>query len=125
MRTLLQSASGARRHLVGRGLGPYDRGRRRPGVAVAYFLIVLTAMVSVASLGVDWARVTVVKSELRATADAAARAAAAEIANGGAAVLKAAQAVAAQNSADGMPVELVAGDVEWGTWDSQSRTFAP
>ncbi len=46
---------------------------RGHGIALPYLLIMLTTLTAFASLGVDWAHVVVVKNELRASADSAAR----------------------------------------------------
>ena len=101
------------------------RSERRPGIAVVYLMILLVALTGLASFGVDWGRVATVKAELRAAADAAARAGVAQLANGNGAALAAAQTVAVSNAADGRPVVLAATDVEIGVWDPIGRTFAP
>ena len=48
--------------------------RRRSGVTVVYTIILLTALIGLASLAVDYARVQLAKTELQRAADAAARA---------------------------------------------------
>jgi len=99
--------------------------RPRAGVAVVYMLILLASLVGLASFGVDWGRVTIVKTELRSASDAAARAGTAALSNGTSAAIAAAQSIALGNKADGAPVILNSSDVEVGIWDSQARVFTP
>ena len=48
--------------------------RRRTGVALIYVMVMMTALIAFASLGTDYARVQLAKTELQRAADAAARA---------------------------------------------------
>jgi Flp pilus assembly protein TadG len=98
----------------------------RTGTALVYMLVALPVIVGVCSLGADYARVQLVKCELAAAAESAARAGAAGIGDGTA--FARASAVAAQNLADNEPVQLQPGggaedDVVVGRWDAASRTF--
>ena len=77
------------------------------------------------SLAVDVGRVQVVKTELRRTADAAARYAAPALGQGMAAVRARAKDVADDNTADGTPVILADADIEQGHWVPGTRTFVP
>lgn len=98
------------------------------GVAAVWTLVSLVALSGVVSLAVDWGRVQVVKSELCAAADAAARAGAsvASTTSSSDAIRAAAVAAAGYNSADGSPVALSpSADVEVGAWDETSHTFTP
>ncbi|HYE20468.1 MAG TPA: pilus assembly protein TadG-related protein [Tepidisphaeraceae bacterium] len=89
-----------------------------------YAIIALSALVGLSSLGVDYGRVQVAKYELQRAADAAARAAAASLSSGVAAVQTTAVTYAGYNSADGTAISVAAGtDVEFGTWNSVTRTF--
>jgi hypothetical protein len=93
---------------------------RRGGSALFYLVFALTALVALTSLAVDLGRVQLAKSELRAAADAAARAAAARLGTGGAAAEVRSQAVtwARYNVVDGgRSVELENSDIEIGNWD--------
>ncbi len=77
----------------------------------------MSAIVGVVSLGVDLARVQLVKSQLLTAADAAARNGASGLPQGSATATSLALATAAGNSADGSPVALnAATDVIVGTW---------
>jgi hypothetical protein len=86
-------------------------------------IVVMVALCGVCSLGVDLGRVQLTKTELRRAADAAARAAAARIPDGRNAATSSARTIAQLNKADGQPVELDNGDIEFGRWDIKTRTF--
>src|SRR5829696_8512658 len=98
--------------------------RPRRGAAIVYTVVVLTALCAICSLAADLARVQMIKGELRAAADAAARAGAAGLPSITAAQDQAV-AAAGQNRADGSAVSVDAADVELGTWDAEKRTFTP
>jgi hypothetical protein len=76
-------------------------------------------------MAVDWGCVQLVKTELRRTADAAARYAAPALGQGIAAVRARAKDVAEDNTADGRPVVLADADVEQGRWEPATKTFVP
>ena len=92
-------------------------------MSTLYIIGALVAMMMFTSLGVDVARVQVAKTELRRTADAAARYAASNIPNGVTSVQSAAKTEASANTADGSAVTLQNSDIEFGTWDTTARTF--
>ena len=99
--------------------------RRHRGVAMIYALVIMTAMCMILSLAVDLGHAQLVKTELRRTADASARAAAAYIYTDLNQATAAAQDVASRNSADGSPVSLVASqDIQYGYWDVNTKTFS-
>lgn len=107
--------------------------RRRPvtqrGSILIYMIVVMTVLMAFCSLAVDWGRVQLVRTELRLAADAAARHAALGLAGGVSTVEARAVDAANDNTADGTPVALTVTsdanttDVQFGTWDSQTRTF--
>src|SRR4051794_19052831 len=106
---------------MGRTTSQNHRSRRR-GVALIYVMVMMTVLIAFASLGADYARVQLAKTELQRAADAAARAAAQAMPNGSAAVYTAAAAVARDNLVDGSDptgnaVALQNADVEWGIWN--------
>jgi Flp pilus assembly protein TadG len=89
-----------------------------------YVVISLIVMLGFASLAVDLGRVIVAKTQLRAAADAAARAGVAALPQGSNDAITAAVNMAAQNNADGSPVVLNAStDVVIGTWNADTYTF--
>jgi Flp pilus assembly protein TadG len=88
--------------------------RRSRGFALIWFTVLLAALMGLASLAVDYGRVQVVKTQLRRTADAAARYAASGLADG-TAVAKA-QDAANDNSVDGSLYSMDASDVQTGNW---------
>lgn len=92
---------------------------------IIYVVIAMTALIAVTSLSVDWARVTLVKSELSSTANAAARAGAQSLIDQSVSTASATTvATAAMNSADGSAVALVpASDIEMGNWNDTTKMF--
>jgi Flp pilus assembly protein TadG len=107
--------SAARRH-------GSSRARRR-GVALIYVLVVMTAMAALASLGVDYARVALVRTEMRSAADSAARAGAVALAGGRSLAAIRADAVALVNAnrVENAALPASAVDVEAVYWDAVSR----
>lgn len=97
--------------------------QRRRGVTMIYCMVALTALVGFVSLGADYARVQLVKTELLRAADAAARYGALALPNGTSAVRANAIAAAGQNLADGNSVVLTNADIELGTYDSTRKVF--
>ena len=103
------------------------RARRPAGSTLIWTVIAMMVLVGFCSFGVDWGRVQLVKTELRRTADAAARYAAHGLMTTGPAAARAnAVAVGAENKADGNTPVVIdpAADVQLGTWDPATRTFA-
>lgn len=93
---------------------------------MVWSVVALLALTAFCSLAVDYGRVQLAKSELQHAADAAARYAGTGLSAGTAEARRRAVAAAADNKADGTPVALDAdNDVEFGTWNEQTRTFAP
>jgi len=87
--------------------------------------VILLALTAIASLAVDFGRVQVVKTQLRAAADAAALAAAHDMTvNGTSSARNTAVFYAKANNADGTPVILDrTNDIEFGWWDTATRKF--
>jgi hypothetical protein len=75
------------------------------------------------SLAVDYGRAQVAKTELMRAADAAARAAAANVPADLTAARATASQFAALNSADGSAVNLLDSDIVFGSWDPATKTF--
>src|SRR5207237_1633805 len=94
------------------------------GSALVYVTASLVALMAFASLAVDLGRVYVVRSELQLAADAAARYGAAGLPSGTATAENNAITAAGDNKADGTRVTITASDVEFGTWNSGTRTFS-
>src|SRR4051812_15489263 len=88
----------------------------RKGITLIWVTVVFTTMVAFASLAVDFGRVQVAKTELLEAADAASRAGAGSLGSGVAAAKASAVDIAAHNRADGVPVTLQDGDMEFGLW---------
>ena len=103
------------------------RNHQRRGAILVYAFFLFLAMAGMVALAVDWGRMQVTKSELRAAADAAARFAVAGLQNdltGSTAAYANAQHSVAENKANGQPISFVpASDVEIGIWTVATRTF--
>lgn len=102
-----------------------NKRSRRKGAVLIWATVAMTAFVGMVSLGVEWGHVQLVKTELQATADGAARAGAGSLSTGSPNARKAAQYVAGQNLADGTTVDLKNADVEIGYWDTRLLRFTP
>src|SRR5947208_2269793 len=96
---------------------------KRHGVAMIYALMIMVAMCMILSLAVDYGHAQLVKTELRRTADASARAAAAYIYSDLNAGIAAAIDIASKNKADGTPVSVTAQDIQFGNWDVNTKKF--
>lgn len=93
-------------------------------MSLIYVSMSMSVMMGFVSLAVDLGRVQVAKTELRRTADAAARAAAAGISSGVSTAQANASSIVALNTVDGSTASIVVdSDVEFGTWSSENRTF--
>lgn len=100
--------------------------RTRRGSALVYVTIGMVVLIGFASLAVDYARVQLVKGELQVAADAAARHAVTGLRTSTANATANAVAAAGQNNANGTAVVLdIKKDIEFGVWDSATRTFNP
>ena len=100
------------------------RHRRRCGFTLVYTILLMTVLLGFSSLAVDLARVQMAKSKLLYAADAAARAACAQLSNGTAAAKNAAVTWAGYNDCDGSSVVIDPNnDVDVGVWDSAAKTF--
>src|SRR5437588_8390759 len=88
----------------------------RRGIAAVYSILMLVALCGLVSMGVDLGRVQVAKTELRAAADAAARAGVAGLATSVSQAQSDAVATAAANNCDGSAVVLDSTlDIEFGS----------
>jgi hypothetical protein len=100
-----------------------QRSRAR-GVAALYVIVIMIALCALCSLGVDFGHVQLVKTELRRTADSAARAAASQMRVGKSAAIAKAVEYAGYNKADGSKVVLdPSKDIEFGTWNPAKEKF--
>jgi hypothetical protein len=82
-------------------------------------------MLGMVALGIDVGYITLVRSQLQVAADSAALAAAGNLGHSRFAAVGAAQWYAGQIRAADKTVDLGWGDVEFGAWDCQTRTFTP
>jgi len=98
------------------------RGKRR-GLAMLYVLALLTVIFALASFAVDYGRVQLAKTQLRATTDDAAKWGALAIKSGKNTVLSRCNAAAAENKVDGVTPSYALTDVQLGSWNSATRVF--
>src|SRR3954451_2570807 len=98
-------------------IGSPRKLNRSRGVAMVYAIMIMTALCMILSLAVDYGHAQLVKTELRRTADASARAAAAYIYSDLNAGTVAAIDIASKNKADGTSVTVTAEDIQFGNWD--------
>ena len=98
---------------------------RRNGIGLIYAIVIVLGLTAIASLAVDFGRVEIIKTQLRAAADAAARAAAHDMTvNGTSSARDTAVYYAKLNNAEGTPVTLDrTNDIEFGWWDTATRKF--
>jgi Flp pilus assembly protein TadG len=115
------------RHLLSPLRGKSRRsGRRARGVAVVYLALGLVALLAITSLGVEAGRVYLARGELQTAADAATRAACAQLPFGTIAAQNAAVSAAAANKSNGASIVLdLKTDLAFGNWDHTTQTFTP
>ncbi len=93
-------------------------------MTLVYVIVILPMLCGFASLGVDWGRVQMVKTQLQRASDAAARAAITGLVTNVTTAQNMAVLWGGKNSADGTSVVIdPINDVEFGTWDTTNRTF--
>ena len=97
---------------------------RRRGSALVYITATLVAMLGFVSLAVDLGHVFLVRSELQAAADAAARYGVTGIADGVATAQTYAVNAGLENKSDGVGVVIALSDIEFGNWDKSTRSFS-
>lgn len=88
----------------------------------AVSIVILLGMVA---FGLDLGHVVLTRAQLQTAADAAAMAGAASVGLPRERMAAVAQQYAACHAAAGRPVNLLAADVEYGTWDATTRQFKP
>ncbi len=97
---------------------------RKRGVSLLYSSVIMVGLFGITSLAVDWGRVQVAKSQMRAAVDAASRNAAMLLPNGPSAAVAGARAAASENVVDGSSLVLnQAEDIELGNWNTSTRKF--
>jgi len=103
----------------------FTTSSHRPRRATIFVLsaLAVTALVVVLAFGVDVAVLVLARTQLQLAADSAALAAAAGMDLPQAEMTAIAQQNAGYHTASGRQVQLLPEDVEYGTWESQSRRF--
>ncbi len=87
--------------------------------------ILMVAILGMVAFGLDMGYIVLARTQLQASADAAAMAAAGIMAGPPAETYRVATSFAGLHTAAGKSVELHDTDVEFGTWDTNSRVFMP
>src|SRR4051794_27857267 len=80
--------------------------QHRPGVSMVFAIVMMTAVCGLCSMGADYARVQLAKTELRRAADAVARAAVANLSSGVTATQNAAVTYGGYNLVDGTALAI-------------------
>ena len=104
---------------------PLFRRRWRRGAALVVIAVVSLLLLAMSALAVDLGFLYSVEADLQATCDASALAAASALSISEDEVRARARQYAAKNRVNGEAVKLLDDDVEFGTWDSATRTFTP
>ncbi len=99
------------------------QSRRGATLVLAAFLMVL--MLGMVAFAVDCGYMVLVRSQLQGAVDSAAMAASAVMGSTTTNPVTTAQQFAAYHNAGGRQVNLADGDIEYGVWNSTSRTFTP
>jgi Flp pilus assembly protein TadG len=95
----------------------------RAGLSLLWTIVTMLVFTAIVSLAVDFGRVVIVKTQLRAAADAAALAAGQHVLSSTTLARAAAIDVAQLNKADGKDVILNTTDIEFVKWDPATRTY--
>jgi len=96
---------------------------RRSGVTIMYIVVMLGMLCGFVSLAVDWARVELARTQLRASVDAAARYGAANLPKGASVVRARVKQVAKENTVDVITLDILDSDIEFGVWDAKNKVF--
>ncbi len=97
----------------------------RRGVILVMAAVLITILLGMVAFSVDLGSVVLVRTQLQAAADSAAMAGAASMGLSRAEMVATAQEFAAYHKASGREVNLLANDIEYGTWDATTRRFTP
>src|SRR6188472_4275729 len=106
-------------------LGGFSASARRSGFSIIYIPLILLLLVAFVAMAVDTGRIRLAKAQLQGAADASARAGVSGLPGFGiGGSLARAQLVAQANDVAEQKVVFDNGaDIEWGYWDSKTRTF--
>ncbi len=87
-------------------------------------IVIMVGLTGICSLGVDWGRVSLAKTELSRAADAAAHAASKTLSSSTTTAARAqAMTVAGYHTVDGTAVNVQSGDIVFGKWNSSTLTL--
>ncbi len=97
----------------------------RRGALIIWFAFLLITIFAMTAFAIDLSYMEIIGTQLQNAADGGALSAVAQLANGPAAIVAAAQDVGLQNMAAGQPVVIANSDVVLGRFDITTRTFTP
>jgi hypothetical protein len=107
----------------------YRGGRNvaRRGAMVILFAVLIVVVVGMVAFSVDIGWIALVRNQLQVAADAAAIAGVGELNNSHALARQAAKSIGEMNRAGGTDdfVSLADGDIELGSWNTETKTFTP
>jgi len=106
---------------------PVWAGRVRPGSALPYVVVSMIGLIGIASIGIDWGHVEMVKTDMQRCADATARGYVEIYLQYGqnTAIASGAQLYsAADNPVDSNSGVAPAVTVQWGSWNTSTSTFS-
>src|SRR5688572_10662158 len=97
----------------------------RRGATIELVAILIVVLVGMVAFGVDVGYMVLTRTQLQATADSAAMAAASVMSEPPADIKAEAKEFALLNTASAVKVSLNDADIEFGTWDTSVRAFTP
>ena len=99
--------------------------RDRRGIIAVFTAVLLLVILGMIAFAVDVGYMGMVRTQLQSAADSSALAAAADSndVKGNTGIIQVAQAFAQYHDIGGRKIQLNTGDVQFGTWDTTSRTF--
>lgn len=102
------------------------RTRIRKGAVLILVALLLVVMLAMVAYSIDMGYVSTVHTQLQRAADSAALAAAAEMnRNGITAARNRARTIGEQNTSSGAPISIPDGNIVFGVWDLDAKTFTP
>jgi hypothetical protein len=104
---------------------PINHNKSRRGAIAVLAALLCVILLGMVAFAVDIGYLALGRTQLQAAADSAALAAAATASQPKATMVAVAQQFASANVAAGRGVQLNANDIQYGTWDSNARTFTP
>lgn len=109
--------------LVNQGMNVANIKSRRKGTSIAYVCVIMSALLGISTLAVDFGRVQLAKTQMHLAVDAASRAAVIGLVTSSSQARTDGKAVALQNLVDGTGLTLTNADILVGNWNVATSTF--